>query len=113
MREIEKRYYIERIFWRRDTVSSILIINEEDQKTVNQIIEDMAGENLNLSIEDIWHLMRDDQEIDKMCLLPESIQYNIYDKVYDYFQKELDFCDEEVIDSDTVDSETKMFTEED
>ena len=110
---MEKRYCIERALRRRDTAFAILVINEEDQKTVNQIIEDIVGENLNLSIEDIWHFMKDDQEIDKICLLPESVQYNIYDRVYNYFQEELDFCDEEITDSEIIDSETHMFMEED
>lgn len=110
---MEKRYCIERVLWRRDTVYSVLVINEEDQKTVNQIIEDIVGENLNLPIEDIWYFLKDDREIDKICLLSESVQDNIYDSIWNYFQEELDFSDEEITDSDTIDSDTHMFMEED
>ncbi len=109
---MDKEYIFERIEWRHEKTSRLLIMNENDAKEINKIISEY-NLGFELTLDEIFNIFAENKN--------ESYQFSeriksiiddnedLYDKISydicDYFNEEIWDCEVEYLDGETDDME--------
>ena len=109
---MEKEYIFERIEWRFEKTSRILVMNEHDEEEVNKMLKADEIET-ELTLDEIFNIFAENKNekyefnerikniFDNNMPLYEKISYDICD----YFNEEIWDCEVEYLDGETDDME--------